>query len=406
MDLFYIFLVLLVITRAFGELMERLKLPSLVGELIAGIGLGVILTGFPDWFPTLSEISDNVVFAAITDLGMFFLMLYAGIELNPRKIVARATASFAIATGGMILPLGLGVLLGLAFIPESPLRFAQCLFLGTALAITAVPATVRILTDLGQLDTRLGETVVSAAVFDDVLSLILLAWLTGVLEAGAMPNIADLAVLSGHIVLFFVVTVFVGLVVFPWGGRLMVHFKVHEIEMSAMLIGAFAFSVLAELLHLHFIVGAFVAGLFFNRDTIDEGSYERLEQSVSAITFGFLGPIFFASIGLEIDFSSVLDAPLFLSLLILSAFLGKILGAGIAARVSGFSSTDSGRIGVAMSPRGAVELVIAGIALKAGLFSTGGGVVTSLFSSVVVMAVVTTLVSPILLSRMFRSRSG
>lgn len=406
MDLFYIFLVLLVITRAFGELMERLKLPSLVGELIAGIGLGVVLTGFPDWFPTLSEISDNVVFAAITDLGMFFLMLYAGIELNPRKIVARATASFAIATGGMILPLGLGVLLGLAFIPDSPLRFAQCLFLGTALAITAVPATVRILTDLGQLDTRLGETVVSAAVFDDVLSLILLAWLTGVLEAGAMPNIADLAVLSGHIVLFFVVTVFVGLVVFPWGGRLMVHFKVHEIEMSAMLIGAFAFSVLAELLHLHFIVGAFVAGLFFNRDTIDEESYERLEQTVSAITFGFLGPIFFASIGLEIDFSSVLDAPLFLSLLILSAFLGKILGAGIAARVSGFSSMDSGRIGVAMSPRGAVELVIAGIALKAGLFATGGGVVTNLFSSVVVMAVVTTLVSPILLSRMFRSRSG
>jgi len=406
MDLLYIFLVLLVITRAFGELMERLRLPSLVGELIAGIGLGVILTGFPDWFPTLSEISDNVVFAAITDLGMFFLMLYAGIELNPRKIVARTTASFTIATGGMILPLGLGVLLGLAFIPESPLRFAQCLFLGTALAITAVPATVRILTDLGQLDTRLGETVVSAAVIDDVLSLILLAWLTGVLEAGVMPNIGDLVVLSGHIVLFFVVTVFVGLVVFPWGGRLMVHFKVHEIEMSAMLIGAFAFSVLAELLHLHFIVGAFVAGLFFNPDTIDEESYERLEQTVSAITFGFLGPIFFASIGLEIDFSSVLDAPLFLTLLILSAFLGKILGAGITARVSGFSSMDSGRIGVAMSPRGAVELVIAGIALKAGLFATGGGVVTNLFSSVVVMAVVTTLISPILLSRMFRSRSG
>jgi Kef-type K+ transport system membrane component KefB len=386
--------------------MERLILPSLVGELIAGIGLGVILIGFPDWFPTLSEISDNVVFAAITDLGMFFLMLYAGIELNPRKIVARTTASFTIATGGMILPLGLGVLLGLAFIPESPLRFAQCLFLGTALAITAVPATVRILTDLGQLDTRLGETVVSAAVFDDVLSLILLAWLTGVLEAGVMPNIGELVVLSGYIVLFFVVTVFVGVVVFPWGGRLMVHFKVHEIEMSAMLIGAFAFSVLAELLHLHFIVGAFVAGLFFNPDTIDEESYERLEQTVSAITVGFLGPIFFASIGLEIDFSSVLDAPLFLTLLILSAFLGKILGAGIAARVSGFSSVDSGRIGVAMSPRGAVELVIAGIALKAGLFATGGGVVTNLFSSVVVMAVVTTLISPILLSRMFRSRSG
>ena len=403
MDLFYIFLVLLVITRAFGELMERLKLPSLVGELIAGITLGAVLTGFPESFPTLSDISDNVVFAAITDLGMFFLMLYAGIELNPRKIVARAKASFFIAMGGMLLPIGLGILLGLAFIPESPLRFAQCLFLGTALAITAVPATVRILTDLGQLDTPIGETVVSAAVFDDVLSLILLAWLTGVLDAGSMADMGDLAILSGKILVFFLVTAFIGLVVFPWGGRLLIHFKVHEIEMSAMLIGAFAFAVLAEILHLHFIVGAFVAGLFFDRNTIDEESYERLEQTVSAITFGFLGPIFFASIGLEIDFSSVFDAPLFLVLLILCAFLGKIVGAGFAARASGFSNKDSGSIGIAMSPRGAVELVIAGIALKAGLFATGGGVVPNLFSSVVVMAVVTTLVSPILLSRMFRS---
>ena len=402
MDLFYVLLVLLVLTRIFGELMERLGQPSLVGELIAGLGLGAVVVRFPDFFSTISDISDNTVFTAITDLAMFFLMLYAGIELNPRKMAARSAGSFVIAIGGMAFPLGLGFLLGLAFIPESPLRFAQCLFLGVALAITAVPATVRILTDLGKLDTPIGETIVSAALFDDILSLVLLAWLTGIIEAEGMLDIGDLAVLSGKILIFFLVTTVIGWVVFPWGGRLMTHFKVHEIEMSAMLVGAFSFAVLAEFLHLHFIVGAFIAGLFFDRQTIDEPSYERLEQTISAITFGFLGPIFFASIGLAVDFSSILDAPLFVFLLILCAFVGKIAGAGLAARTFGFSNIDATCIGVGMSPRGAVELVIAGIALKSGLFAAGGGIVTNMFSAVVVMAVVTTAVSPIILSRVFR----
>lgn len=406
MDIFYALLLLLVLTRVFGELLERLGQPSLVGELIAGVSLGTVVISLPDWFSTFSGISDNIVFTAITDLGMFFLMLYAGIELNPRKMAARSAGSFVIAVGGMILPLGLGVLLGLAFIPESPLRFAQCLFLGTALAITAVPATVRILSDLGKLETPIGETIVSAALFDDVLSLMLLAWLTGILEAEGVPNMADLAVLSGKIAIFFVATTFIGWIIFPWGGRLLGHFKVNEIEISAMLVGAFAFAVLAEFLHLHFIVGAFIAGLFFDRQTIDEASYQRLEQTISAITFGFLGPIFFASIGLAVDFSSILDAPVFVMLLILLAFVGKIAGAGIAARACGFSKKDATCIGVGMSPRGAVELVIAGIALKAGLFDAGGGVVPHMFSAVVVMAVITTALSPIILSRVFKSGEG
>ncbi len=406
MDFFYILLVLLVLTRAFGELAERLSQPSLVGELIAGVGLGSIVATFPDDFAAIAVIADNTVFASITDLGMFFLMLFAGIEMQPKKMAERSAASVVIAIGGMVLPLGLGLLLGVAFLPDTPLRAAQCLFLGTALAITAVPATVRILADLGKLDTPFGETIVSAAVFDDVFSLVLLASLTGMIEAGGLPDLATLAMLSGQVVLFFVITILTGVYIFPWGGRLMTRLKVHEIEMSAMLVGAFAFAVLAELLHLHFIVGAFVAGLFFGRNTIDEASYDRLEKSISAITFGFLAPIFFASIGMEIDFSSVLDAPLFVTLLIVCAFVGKIAGSGIAARAFGFSRVEATCIGVGMSPRGAVELVIAGIALDAGLFATGGGVVPHIFSAVVVMSVVTTVVSPIILSRIFRMQPG
>ena len=403
MDLFYVLLVLLVVTRAFAEVAERLAQPALVGELIAGIALGAVVASFPGTFPALSGLGDNEIFITVTDLGMFFLMLFAGVEMQPHKIFERSAGSLVVALGGMVVPLGLGMALGWMFLPESDLRLAQCLFLGVALAITAVPATVRILTDLGQLNSKIGQTIVSAAVFDDILSLMLLAWLTGIIGAAEPPGLAEFAVLSGKIVLFFAVTAFIGLFVFPWGGRFMHRLRVPELEMSAVLVGAFAFAVLAEMLGLHFIVGAFMAGLYFGQKTITAESHERVRQAISAMTFGFLAPIFFASIGFNLDFAPIAEAPLFLALLILFAFLGKIAGAGAGARLFGFSPGESAAIGVGMSPRGAVELVIAGIALKAGLFADGTGVVTQLFSAVILMSVVTTVVSPIILKRVFGS---
>ncbi len=357
--------------------------------------------------PNLTGLTDNPVFVTITDLGMFFLMLFAGVEMQPHKVFARSATSLVVAVSGMLVPLGLGAALGWAFLPESALRPAQCLFIGTALAITAVPATVRILTDLGQLDSPVGQTVVSAAVFDDILSLLLLAWLTGMIGAGEPPGFAEFALLSGKIVLFFIVTTIIGLFVFPWGGRLMHHLKAHELEISAVLVGAFAFSVLAEMLGLHFIVGAFVAGLYFGQKTIDMESYQRVRDAISAMTFGFLAPIFFASIGFHMDFVTVVETPGFLGILILCAFVGKVAGAGVAARGMGFSRKESIAIGVGMSPRGAVELVVAGIALKAGLFArvtAEPSVVEYLFSAVVIMSVVSTVISPIVLARMFPSR--
>lgn len=403
MDLFYVLLVLLVATRAFGEIAERLAQPALVGELIAGIALGTVVARFPDTFPNLDGLGDNEVFVSITDLGMFFLMLFAGVEMQPQKVFERSAGSLVVALGGMLVPLGLGVALAWAFLPETAMRPAQTLFIGTALAITAVPATVRILIDLGKLDTPVGQTIISAAVFDDILSLMLLAWLTGIIGAAEPPGLAEFALLSAKIVVFFTVTGVIGLFIFPWGGQFMHHLKVHELEMSAMLVGAFAFAVLAEMLSLHFIVGAFIAGLFFGQTTIDVKSYERVRRTISAMTFGFLAPIFFASIGFELDFSPILQAPLFVVLLIACAFVGKIAGAGAGARLFGFPARDSTAIGVGMSPRGAVELVIAGIALKSGLFAQGGGVVTHLFSAVILMSVVTTVLSPIILRRVFRA---
>jgi Kef-type K+ transport system membrane component KefB len=405
MELFFILLILLVATRTFGEVAERLGQPGLVGELIAGIALGTVAAQYADLLPHIAGLDQNPVFDSITDLGMFFIMLFAGVELQPHRLIKYSKGAFVVAICGMVLPMALGIGLGWAFLPDSDAFLAQSLFLGTALAITAVPATVRILMDLGMLESRSGQIIVSAAVFDDILSLILLAWLTALIEAGPDSSFA-LGPLLLKVLAFFTITTVIGVFVFPLGGRLMRRIKQREFEFSALLVGALAFSVLAELLALHFIVGAFMAGLFFGRKTIDEPAYDDVRSKVSAMTFGFLAPIFFASVGLNLDFSAVFAVPAFLVWLLLAAFVGKLIGAGVSARWVGLTRQEAAAVGVGMSARGAVELVIADIALEAGLFEVVPGtapVVEHMFSAVVIMAVLTTLVTPLLLKRIYGS---
>ncbi len=161
-----------------------------------------------------------------------------------------------------------------------------------------------------------------------------------------------------------------------------------------------AFALLAELIGMHFILGSFVAGLFFSRRSIEQHTYQQVRQKVSGITTGFLAPVFFASIGLELDLSAVTKIPLFLSVLLTVAFLGKMLGAGVAGRWVGLPQREAFALGTAMSARGAVELIVAGIALRAGLFShpqPPPPVIEYLFSAIVIVAVVTTLIVPIAL---------
>jgi len=404
MELFFVLLVLLIATRSFGEVAERLGQPGLVGELIAGIVLGTIAAQYADLFPEIAGLNQNPVFESITDLGMFFIMLFAGIELQPNRLIEYSRGAFAVAISGMVLPMALGIGLGWVFLPASDAFLAQCIFLGVALAITAVPATVRILMDLGKLESPSGQIIVSAAVFDDILSLILLAWLTGLMEAGPASGFA-IVPLAVNVLAFFAITTVIGVFVFPFGGRFMRGIKQKEFEFSALLVAAFAFAVLAELLDLHFIVGAFMAGLFFGRKTIDEPAYDDVRNKTSAMTFGFLAPIFFASVGLHLDFSAVLVVPAFVMWLLIAAFAGKLIGAGVAARTIGLSQQEAAAVGVGMSARGAVELVIADIALQAGLFDAVPGitpVVEHMFSAVVIMAVLTTLVTPVLLKRIYR----
>jgi Kef-type K+ transport system membrane component KefB len=402
LEIFVELLVLLIITRALGEAAERLGQPAMVGEIMAG----VVLAGLAVWLgqsvPFLVQLTTSEVVEAVASLGIFFLALQAGIEMEPKEIAESSAAAFAIAIGGMVLPFLGGLGLAWMFLPETELKTAQALLTAVALSVSAIPATMKVLTDLDLLHSRVGEIVVSAAIFDDVLGLFLLAILLAVIETGHAPDAATLAVLLAKVIAFFALTVALGARVYPRISRGLKAMQVAAVELSALAVVALAYGLLAEALDMHWILGAFIAGLFFEKSRVGPKAYNEMKLICGAVTSGLLAPLFFASIGLRVDLTAIAAVPLFLILLIAIAFAGKLVGSGLPALWIGLNRRESLAVGIGMSARGAVEFVVLSIAYEAGLFFQGDNsepIVAHLFSSLVLMAVVTTMLTPILMRR-------
>jgi Kef-type K+ transport system membrane component KefB len=300
----------------------------------------------------------------------------------------------------MLLPLALGILLGWVWLPESDWKLVQSLFLGVALAITAVPVAVKVLMDLGRLESRVGQVVVAAAVLDDIFSLLLLAVLTSMISTSEAPSVASLGLIAVKTLLFIGIAGLAGRYLLPLLARWTRYVCVEYAEFTVVLLFGLGLAVLAEALGMHFLIGAFAAGVLFTRNTIDAEAYKRLRNQFEALTLGFFAPVFFASIGIHLDLTAAVEIPVFVAALLAFAIFGKLVGAGLAARLSGLDGREAVAVGAAMNARGAVEIIIADIALRAGLFAhptPTPDVVRYLFSAVVIMAIVTTLMSPVMM---------
>ena len=278
MEMFYVILILLFVTRTFGEIAFRMGQPSLLGELLAGIALGVFASTYSDILPFLNDLDENPVFIALVNLGIFFLMLLGGVELRAGELAEVSGKSFIIGTCGLLIPLFAGYELAWWFIPESSYKLAQCLFVGTALAITAIPVSIGILIQLKKLRTPAGKTIVSAAIADDVLSLILLAVLMGIIRTGEAPDALQLIMLVGQVCLFFLFTFTVAKVIVPKVGEIVTSMKTAEFEFTSLILAGLIFSIFAEKLHLHWILGAFTAGLLFEKRIAGEETYEKVNN--------------------------------------------------------------------------------------------------------------------------------
>jgi len=395
-----------VVARLFGEGAERAGQPAAVGELLAGIVIGLALAFAlpPEANGFLSADDDAIMMVA--QAGIFFLLLAAGIDMKPSAIAAHSKVSFAVAVGGAVVPLIAGTWLAWVFLPETPLKAVQAAFVGVALAITAIPTTVRVLSEMGMLQSRMGETMVAAAIFDDVIGLVLLAVITALIETGSIPGIADFAWMLLKAAAFFVITGLLGVHVYPRISRHLHVLQIASAEFAILMAVALGYGLLAEALGMHWIVGVFMAGLFFEPDRVGPRAYNEMKLIVGGITAGFFGPVFFASIGMAVDLTAVTHAPLFLVALIVVAIAGKLLGAGLPAWMAGLPRRDAAAIGIGMSSRGAVELVVISIAVERGLFALTSDqpLIAAMPSALVLMAIVTTLVAPLALSALLRER--
>lgn len=401
MDILLQIFLVLIVARAFGEGAARFGQSASVGELLSGVALAAMVAAVGADVPVLSGLRSSEALGYVAQLGIFFLVLLAGIEMEPSQIARASGAAFAVALGGMAVPLCGGMALGWLLLPDSDLRFTLALVIGVSMAITAIPATAKILSDFGLLHSRLGELIISAALFDDVMGLLLLAVLTALLQTGHAPDLAALAWLAGKAVAFFALTVALGMHVYPRISRGIRELQAAELELSAMVAVALGYGWLAELAGMHWIVGAFMAGLYFEKERVGQQTFDDLRLIIAALAGGLLGPLFFAWVGLQVDLRALVTAPLFLAALVAVAFFGKVIGAGLPARWSGHGRRESLAVGVGMAARGEMELVVLGIVLEAGLFARADDspLVAGLFSILVLMALINTVLTPIVLRR-------
>lgn len=407
MTVFIELVLLLFLARGFGEVAERLGQPASVGEIVAGIALATAAVMFGGHIPFLAGLAHSQVVYYVANAGIFFLVLLAGIELEPRELAERQAGSLAVAAGGVVLPLAGGFALSWLFLPDSGHKFVLSLLVGVAVSISSIAATVKIFEEFGVLHTWYGRTVVSASVIDDVIGLVLLGVVLAMIQTGAAPGATEFAWLLARVSAFFALTVVLGVHVYPRVSRRLRAMQAASFEFSVLCGVALCYGLLAEALGMHWILGAFMAGLYFERSRVGSLAYNEMRLVFGAVASGFLGPLFFASIGLRVELAAVTQIPLFLGLLIAVALLGKLFGAGLPAWLIGGDSRSAMAVGAGMSARGAVELVVISIAAEAGLFEAVGQddlVTANLYSALILMGVITTLLTPVMLRRILPRR--
>lgn len=374
-------LLIIAIARMLGEAVSRMNEPPIVGELLAGILIGPFVLGAI--VPWLDDMYTSEFISDLADLGIMFFMLYVGMEFSSQNLFPHLRKGIALAATGIVVPLSLGLVVGYALGFEGP----TLLFASLAVSVTALPVTIRILKDLGVLHTRTGGVIISASLVTD-LGLI---FAMGVVLGGddGYSSYEGAALVGSGFVLFFALTYIVGRYLVPKVYSLLARMQTGEAAFAVAVTIAISFAVLAEQMGLPSFIGAFVAGMLLRETGKGLRTWGRVEGILSGITLGFLAPIFFVLIGFTIDFGDIWNSAWVLLALTAVAMVGKVLGSYVPVRLSGLGRSESLAIGTMMMGKGAMELVFAQLAYDKGIIGR------DLFSVLVLMAFISTLLAPI-----------
>lgn len=367
--------VILVVTKVFGMLSKRVDMPQVVGALVAGLLLGPSVLGLVHRSDFLSQISE---------LGVIVLMFGAGLQTDLKELKRSGKASFFIALCGVFVPFLGGFLLAWAFNGSG--NFLENMFVGTVLTATSVSITVETLKEMGKLSTNSGNAILGAALIDDVLGLVLLTIITG-----AADEATNLWVVVIKIVLFFGLSLLLGGFLHRLIQRWMESAGWNRKRFAVISLAfCFLYAYVAEAVFgVTDITGAFIAGLIVSNTT--RATY--VASRCDIVSYMFLSPIFFAGIGLQVSLAGMGLQTLLLSVcLVVVAMLTKIVGCGLGARLCGYTPAEALRIGVGMTSRGEVALIVANKGVAAGLMN-------DLFMVPIVLVVVASAVSAPLLLR-------
>ncbi|MBY0090331.1 cation:proton antiporter [Priestia aryabhattai] len=369
--------IILVFSKIAGDISVKLGQPSVLGKLLVGILLGPSVLGLVTETETLKEFSQ---------LGVILLMFIAGLETDVDEFKRTGKASTLVGIGGIIFPLLVGCLAGILL----GLTIMQSWFLGLLLSATSVSISVQALKEMNQLKSREGTTILGAAVIDDVVVIIALAFLMSF--AGGDIN---LSVVILKKVLFFAGAIVVGWKLVPWFLNRFSSLKVTEAVTSSALIICFVYAYLAEYTGVAAIIGAYIAGVSISVTKFKHEVFDKVET----ISYSIFVPVFFTSIGVTAQFSGIMENIGLIVLLSIVAILTKLIGASIGAKLAGFNWNSSLGIGSAMISRGEVALIIAAIGLESKLLTQ------DMFAVIVVVVLVTTIVTPSMMKWFFKSDS-
>lgn len=380
--------IIIVAAKLSGYVSVRLGQPSVLGELLAGIILGPTLLNMFGW-PLFHEshlVSEVVTMMA--ELGVILLMMLAGLELNLADLARSGKVSAMSGTLGVIFPLILGAGTALLFGADMD----SAIFIGLTLSATSVSISAQTLLELDVLRSRVGLTMLGAAVFDDILVILSLS-LAVILLGDSGGGLASIVLTLLKMIGYLLGATAVGLYLVPrfiaWIERLPISQGLVAFSLVLCLLFAWAAEVVGGMAT---ITGAFLLGLFLARLPFKH----RIEQGIIALAYGFFVPIFFVNIGLAINMRAISGNSWILAILItIVAILSKIIGSGLGAKMGGYTNLESLQLGIGMVSRGEVGLIVASLALAEGF------VTPEIFSVAVFMVIMATLVTPPMLRAAF-----
>lgn len=399
LQLLLLLVIIIAAAKLAGAGANRVEQPAVFGEILAGLLLGPTVLNVLGWSffaaPAAPGALATAPLAAIVrdlaDIGVILLMFIAGMETDLAEMRRVGRVAFWSAAGGVVLPLVGGALVATAF--GIPMLW-EGLFIGTILTATSVSISAQTLMEIGALRSKEGSAILGAAVIDDVMGIVLLSAVIAFARSGEGAGLATLGWILVRIVVFFALALFAGRYIPALVGAAD-RLRVSQGLLGLVLVVAFLYAWAAEYVgQMAGITGSYIAGVLFARTR----HKERIDQGIHPLTYSMFVPVFFVSIGLEANARELGGDVAFTLLLLGVAVIGKIVGCGALAWLSGFSRGQSLRVGVGMISRGEVGLIVASYGLAHGIIGR------PVFSASVLMVLVTTMITPPLLRLVFPSR--